>query len=170
MKRWAGPLIFGIACAGAAHVAVLQFAPSMIMDVAMEKIAQRGAQLHRFEVGPRTTPETQTVVRPSPDLAYSACLFDLSQAPEGLRVTLAATPGYASLSFFDARTNNFLTIRGGGTDQVITLLPPGGDGGTRGEAVAPTMTGVILTRRLAPTQADFDKVSQIAALDRCDVI
>ncbi|BDW82304.1 hypothetical protein MACH24_17420 [Erythrobacter sp. Dej080120_24] len=170
MKRWAGPLIFGIVCAGAAHGAVLQFAPSMIMDVAMEKIADRGAQLHRFQVGPRTTPETQTVVRPSPDLAYSACLFDLSQAPEGLRVSLAATPGYASLSFFDARTNNFLTIRGGGTDREIILLSPNEGRGEPGTAVAPTMTGVILTRRLAPTQADFDQMSRIAALDRCDAI
>ena len=166
MKRWIAPLVFGVVSAGSAHYAVLHFAPSLIMSRAMDLIAQRGAQLHQFQIGQRTTPETQTVVRPSPDLAYSACLSDLSQAPDGLVVTLAATPGYSSLSFFDSDTNNFQKVRGNGQTQQVRLLPPG-MASTDDAMTSPTEEGVILARRLAPSQEEFDAAAAIAAKDSC---
>ncbi|MGB3754558.1 MAG: DUF1254 domain-containing protein [Parerythrobacter sp.] len=83
------------------------------------RLTALGTPQHAFRLAPRMTPQTQTVVRPSPDLAYSICLYDLTAAPEGLLVTMAAFDDYASLSFFDARTDNFATVRGTGRDLTV---------------------------------------------------
>ena len=44
-------------------------------------------------------------MRPSPDLAYSACVYDLSAGP--IRVTAAAWDDYMSVSAFAANSDNF---------------------------------------------------------------
>lgn len=170
MNKWLAPLLVALVCAAASHAAVLHFAPSVIMGRALDKMAARGVPVNGFSLGPRTTPQTQTVVRPSPDMAYSACLFDLAKAPRGLRVRMNATPGYASLSFFDARTNNFLTVRGNGETREVILLPPGSSTTVPDTTVAPSTTGVILIRRLAPTAQDYAKVTELAREDGCDAI
>src|SRR5262245_52948717 len=56
--------------------------------------------------GSRPTAASRLVVRPSPDILYASCPFDLSSGP--LRVT-ASVPHttYCSVSAFDAATNNF---------------------------------------------------------------
>ena len=83
---------------------------------------------------------------------------------------MSATPGYASLSFFDSATNNFLTVRGNGEEREVVLLPPGASTTKPGTAVAPTSTGVILIRRLAPTAEDYAAVVELAKGDGCDAI
>jgi len=170
MKKWLAPLLVAIVFAAASHAAVLHFAPSVIMGRALDKMAARGTPVNGFSLGPRTTPQTQTVVRPSPDMAYSACRFDLTRAPRGLRVRMNASPGYASLSFFDSATNNFLIVRGEGATREVVLLAPGSSTTIPDTAVAPTNTGVILIRRLAPTAADYEAVVKLAKGDRCDAI
>ncbi len=170
MKRLFGPIIVCVIAAIASHLLVLQQAPSFIMDRALTMLEKRGIPLHGFLLAERMTPQTQSVVRPSPDLAYSACRFDLDQAPRGIRVRMAATPDYASLSFFDANTNNFLTLRGEGEARETILLPPGSTEPGEGSTVSPTKRGVILIRRLAPTQEAHDAVAAIATGDTCEAI
>ena len=112
------------------HMATLYLVPEFIMDRTFKSMEARGITPHSFNLAPKATPESQTVVRPSPDLAYSICLFDFTDNPNPLHVTAAHRNGnpsshkpsanggstgtntaYASISFFDARTNNFATIR-----------------------------------------------------------
>jgi uncharacterized membrane protein len=58
----------------------------------------------RFAKRPDET--SRGVVRPSPDLLYSACPFDLSKGP--LKITARVPHStYWSVSAFDAATNNF---------------------------------------------------------------
>jgi uncharacterized membrane protein len=169
MKRLIGPTIVAIALTLASHIAVLEFAPHLIMGRALSLLEERGQPLHGFALGPRMTPENQSIVRPSPDLAYSACLFDLEQAPNGLEITMAGYDRYSSLSFFDRQTNNFATVRGSGDAISVRLMPPGTD--TQGdELTAPTNRGVILIRRLAPTIDDYRAVEGIAPNDGCKAI
>ena len=170
MKKALAPLLFAAALAVISHLAVIYAAPGVIMDRAMSMLSSRGIALHGFTLGERTTPQTQTVVRPSPDLAYSACLFDLEQAPAGLRVKMAATKGYASLSFFDASTNNFQTIRGDGSGVDVRLLPPKATATKASEIRSPTNKGIILIRRLAPAEADYERVAETAKRDKCSPI
>ena len=165
MKRLIGPFALCIALGIVTHTAIVHYAPSFIMDRAMAMLGKRGTPLHGFNLAPQMRPETQSVVRPSPDLAYSACRFDFRQAPHGLRVTMAAYEGYSSLSFFDADTNNFLTVRGEGQQREVTLLPPSASDQTK---AAPSTKGVILIRRLAPTDEDYAKVVEVSAGDRCE--
>lgn len=167
MRKLLGPALFGILVAAVSHLAVIYYAPSFIMSRATSMLEGRGAQLHLFELAERTTPQSQSVVRPSPDLAYSICLFDLDQAPSGLLVRMAATDGYASLSFFDAATNNFKTIRGDGDGIEVRLLPPGSAPEEPQQIVSPTATGIMLIRRLAPTEDDYQRVASIAQGDSC---
>lgn len=165
MKNWIIALAIAAVMAGIGHYGVLYNAPSFIMGRAMTMLEERGSEKHNFMLADRTTPETQSVVRSSPDLAYSVCLYDLNDAPEGILVTLAATPGYSSLAFFDAETNNYLTLRGNGAAKEVRLLPPGAN--EEGATTSPTQSGVILIRRLTPTAEEYEAAAKLAVDDSC---
>lgn len=163
-------LLVLLASIAAGHAAVLFLAPGLIMGKAMEAMEKRGMPTHGFRLVDRMTPETQTVVRPSPDLAYSVCLFDFG-ASNGKALGVAAAPwsDYSSVSFFDAQTNNFATLRGNGDGIDAVLLPPGAS--TQADAlISPSDKGIILIRRLAPTQGAYREVAAIAVEDRCQML
>jgi len=166
MRRWLGPLAVLLICAVGVHLAVLHFAPGLIMARAMEALAARGVALHRFTAPLRITPQTQTVVRPSPDLYYALCRYDLRNPGMRLAVRMGDWPDYQSLSFFDARTNNFATLRGTGQAVAVRLLPPR-SAPEQGAIVSPTAKGVILIRRLAPDQDSFAAAAEAGKADRC---
>jgi uncharacterized membrane protein len=166
MKRWAGPLAALLATAVAAHALALHFAPAVIMDRAMTALAARGVALHAFTTPQRVTPQTQTVVRSSPDLYYALCRYDLGDAGARLSVRMGAWPDYQSLAFFDARTDNFATLRGTGRQIAVRLLPPG-SAPQVGAIVSPSEQGVILIRRLAPTAERFAAASEAGKADAC---
>lgn len=166
MKRWLGPLAALFACAVAVHVAVLHFAPGFIMARAMDRLAARGVELHGFTAPQRITPQTQSVVRSSPDLYYALCRYDLDNPATRVLVRMGMWPDYQSLSFFDARTDNFATLRGTGKEIAVRLLPPG-SAPEEGAIVSPTSKGVILIRRLAPDDRQFAAASRAGRADLC---
>lgn len=166
MKRWVGPVAVFVALAGISHWAVLSRAPSTIMSVALDRLAERGVPTHAFALSPASTPQTQTIVRPAPDLSYSVCLFDFAALDGPLRVGMSPYTDYASLSFFDSDTNNFLTIRGEGQAQEILLAPPG-SASADNTVISPTERGLILIRRLSPNAAARGQVEQAARGDIC---
>ena len=75
MRRWLGPLAVLLVCSAATHAVTLAQAPGFIMARAMATLADRGVALHAFTATPRVTPQTQQVVRSSPDLTYALCRF-----------------------------------------------------------------------------------------------
>ena len=102
MRRWLGPLLFGLLVAAATAWAAILYIPYGLMGIAMDRLGQGG--VNRMSYGNLATPERQPVVRPSPDLAYSSCPYHLSQGPVAIDVT--PVPGrYSSLSLFDAATD-----------------------------------------------------------------
>lgn len=172
MKRWLGPMAMTLVCAVAAHLAALQLAPGVIMDRAMAALAERGVALHQFTAPQRVTPQTQSVVRSSPDLFYALCRYDLSDPGRALVVRMADWPAYQSLSFFDAQTDNFATFRGDGKPATVRLLAPGAEPSRapeQGAILSPTTTGVILIRRLAPSAERFAAAVTASADDRCQL-
>lgn len=166
MRRWLGPFAAMLACAAGTHAATLHFAPAVVMDRAMGALAQRGVELHAFTSPQRVTPQSQTVVRSSPDLYYALCRYDLGDPAMRLDLTMGAWPDYQSLSFFDAQTDNFATLRGTGEVTSIRLLPPG-SAPQDGAIVSPTAKGVILIRRLAPDAARFAAAAEAGKGDAC---
>jgi len=168
MRRWLGPALLLTACAAAAHAATLHFAPDAIMGRAMDALAARGVVLHRFTAPERVTPQTQSVVRSSPDLFYALCRYDLADSGAWLTLQMAQWPDYQSLSFFDARTNNFATIRGSGKLVAVRLLSPR-SAAEPGAIVSPTASGVILIRRLAPDAERFAAAAMASSGDHCQL-
>ncbi|MBT8473135.1 MAG: DUF1254 domain-containing protein [Marinicaulis sp.] len=179
MKRIVAPIFVLLASILTGHFVTLHMTPVAIMKNAIERLEERGVALHEFNLAPRTTPQTQTVVRPSPDLVYSICPFDLS-GNQVLAVRVGPYDDYSSVSFFDIRTNNFATVRidvGGdpASGSEIVLRAPGRAAldplmFSGPQIEAPTRRGLILIRRLAPTQAAYHEVVSTAADDSCSLL
>jgi uncharacterized membrane protein len=102
MRNWLGPLALGVILAAATAWAAIAYIPYGLMNVAMDRLGQGG--VNHMSHGNLATPARQPVVRPSPDLAYSSCPYDLAAGPLAIDVT--PVPGrYSSLSVFDAATD-----------------------------------------------------------------
>lgn len=103
MNRWIVPsIVFAVAMMGAWH-ATLALTTYGLMEGAVRRVSARSG-LNTMTYANLANPENQPIVRPSPDLAYSSCPFDLSAGP--LTITYVPVAGrYSSLSVFDARTD-----------------------------------------------------------------
>ena len=133
MRNWLGPLAFGLIFAAAAAWAAIGAIPYGLMKVATDRLGQGG--VNTMSYGKLATPERQPVVRPSPDLAYSSCPYDLSKGPVAIDVTPVAGR-YSSLSIFDAATDVIFVrndVEAGGKPYRIIvardgqMVPPGAD-------------------------------------------
>ena len=103
MRRWIFPILAGGLVAFVANQATLLATPYALMYVALNKVGER-SPVNRFAFAPMATADNQTIVRPSPDLAYSTCVFDVSKGPVLVDVQPVADH-YWSVSVFDARTD-----------------------------------------------------------------
>ena len=103
MRRWIFPILAGGLVALGAYQATLLATPYALMYAALQKIGG-AAPANRFAFSQMATADNQPIVRPSPDLSYSTCVFDLSKGP--VLVDVMPVPGrYWSVSIFDARTD-----------------------------------------------------------------
>jgi uncharacterized membrane protein len=136
-----------------AHGASVFFLPRFIMlrtTAGISKLVDINTILH----APRPTWRSRGVVRPSPDLLYSICVYDLNAAHGAVRVHTHGMPEtYWSVAVFDANTNNFYALndRQAKTgDADFLLIAPGAPaGGSRLPTVAaPTNRGIVLFRTL----------------------
>ena len=91
-----------LAVAVLVHVATISAIPRRIMA----RTLRRMGSPNTIHFAKRPDETSRGVVRPSPDLLYSACPFDLSKGP--LKITASVPHStYWSVSGFDAATNNF---------------------------------------------------------------
>lgn len=103
MIRRLAPLLVVAVVAVGGYYATLAATPFALMRLAEAKMAKT-APVNHFTHTPPVRAEQQFVVRPSPDLLYSICPFDLSAGP--LEITAVPVPGrYSSISIFDAHTD-----------------------------------------------------------------
>ena len=151
LKRNWGWIVATLIVAAAVHIASVFYLPHIIMWRAMKGISG-AAGVNRMAYGKRPTAASRGVVRPSPDLLYASCVFDLSKTG-GLWVQAHDMPDtYWSISVFDADTNNFDVINDrqakGGRVQFL-VVGPGWDKPMPFTVVhAPTMRGLVLVRTL----------------------
>ena len=103
MRRWLVPLLLGLVLAFIAYQAALVAAPRVLMTAAIGRVERLGG-VNVFRHPPMASAQARTIVRPSPDLAYSSCVFDLGEGPVVIEVAPVPAP-YWSLSVFDARTD-----------------------------------------------------------------
>ncbi|THD34716.1 MAG: DUF1254 domain-containing protein [Sphingomonas sp.] len=103
MRRWALPLLLGLILAVAGYIVAMMQFPSVLMGFATTRIS-KAAGYNALYAAPMATDKARAIVRPSPDLAYSSCPFDLSNGPVLVDVEPVPAP-YWSLSVFDHRTD-----------------------------------------------------------------
>ena len=177
-RSWIGWGLATVVIAVLAHMASMHFAPRFIMHIAMHRMGAVNAIHHQ----PRTTAASQLVVRPSPDLLYSVCPFDLKDGP--LLVTAAVPQGtYWSVSVFDADTNNIFALNDRQAKaSFVTLLvvaPEAGQKGTRWKglvigptfaAKSPTNRGLVLFRTLISSEKDFAKIDAVRRKANCKLL
>lgn len=152
------------------HVGLVLAAPHVIMGAAIKRASHDGELINQFQFGPRTTKDSRWVVRPSPDLAYSTCVYDLSGGP--LLITAAPSPnhGYLSISVFAANTDNIAVFDSSQQPQGIRfVLAQEGQKVPAGERVvySPSAKGIVLDRRLAPNAELFAAADQARRADSC---
>ncbi|MBY0279199.1 DUF1254 domain-containing protein [Candidatus Binatia bacterium] len=166
MKRsgWGRWLLLALVVAVVAHVSTVWLLPRVIMRIATNAMAAREGH-NRAVFPPRADETARTIVRPSPDLLYAGCAFDLASGPVRLRAVVPKDT-YWSLSMFGANTDNFFVVndrvaQGGAVD--LVLAPPGAKvalpaGATLVEA--PSMRGIVLTRTLIASAARLGELDE----------
>jgi uncharacterized membrane protein len=168
MTRWLVRILAALLIAAGSYYATLAATPYVLMEVAVRRVAERGA-LNSFAHAPPVRAEAQTIVRSSPDLLYSSCPFDLSAGP--LQVT--ATPihdHYSSISVFDARTDvAFVRNDGQMRRRPITVILA-----LAGQAVPPGIEvvrlrharGIVLQRVLLTDPRDPAELARVDPIRR----
>lgn len=166
--KWMG-LVLGIAIAS--HFMFVAALPSALMSVLIAG-ASRAEGTNVLSHADKITPESRTVVRPAPDLAYSTCAFDVSGG--AVLVTLNQSTTYASLSLFADDTVNFFAlndqaVRGKEAKVVIvragdrtTIIPPGAI-----RVEAPSNRGLALWRRVIPSPGAWPMIDEQRREVRC---
>jgi uncharacterized membrane protein len=153
------------------HGVAVFAAPTVIMAKAMDRVSRQGAVVNAFAFGGRVTPQSRAIVRPSPDLAYATCAYDLSSGPVHIR--LAPWDDYYSLSLYAANTDNFFTMNdrsGAPIDIVLVANGQAAPAGTAKVVTSPSAKGIALERRLAPTADRFALADVARQADVCEVV
>ena len=157
--------------AAVSHFAFIQAAPRVLTGVAIERLGDGG--FNQWRLAPRVTEQSRAIVRPSPDFAYSACAFDLSDGPIMIQVT--PWEGYWSLSLYAANSDNFYVVndreaRAGANIVLSRHAHREDDESTATFVRSPTTKGIALIRRLAPTPTAYAAASQVAQADVCAAV
>lgn len=151
----------------AVHLAVINFIPNALMNVAFQRVG--AGRPNEWHVAERVTSLSRNIVRPSPDFAYSACAYDLSNGP--VVITAAPWDAYWSLSLYAANSDNFYVIddreaRFGAEITVVRAGQPHPEGASM-VVESPSSRGIALIRRLAPTLETYNGAIAVAHEDVC---
>ncbi len=160
-------VLTAIVIALVAHFTFIFATPRVLMNVALERLS--GGQYNAWHLGERVTAAARTIVRPSPDFAYSACSYDLNNGP--LRLRAAPWDAYWSLSLYADNSDNYYVIddREAHDGADIVLIRRGGEHPRDVARVveSPSQRGIALIRRLAPTPDAYAAAAQVSRGDVC---
>jgi uncharacterized membrane protein len=169
IRNWLLPILAGLVMAGVAWQGTLVATPYVLMSAAMKKIGA-AAPVNSFRFGEMSTADNQPIVRPSPDLSYSSCVFDLSDGP--VKIEAQPVPDhYWSVSVFDMRTD-VAAVRSdrdtGGKPARLALVrdkhqaPPGFE-----PIVVRYDRGIVLIRILLKDKSDFPAIDALRRKSAC---
>lgn len=171
MRSWLGPILLGLIAAAVAAWAAIAAIPYGLMNVAIDRLEQGG--INAMSYGNLATPDRQPVVRPSPDLAYSSCPFDLSAGP--LQIDVTPVEGrYSSLSIFDAATDVIFIrndIEAGGKPYRIIVAREGQAVPAGAEVVRTNHDrGIALIRLLLQDPAEIGALDAVRRQSSCRTV
>ncbi len=171
IQRWLGPVALGLFCALLAWQATLAATPRALMALAVRRVAGIGGVNHMLHA-PLVTAKSRAIVRPSPDLLYSSCPFDVSKGPVLVDVAPVEAP-YWSLSIFDDQTNvafvrNNIQSDGKPLRVAVALAGQAVPAGYRAVRVGGAR-GVALIRILIDREAPIAMIDRARRASRCGV-
>lgn len=150
---------------------------SAISKIAMKKVdarfKARGLPVNQFGPPLKITAENQTVVRSSPDLAYSICRIDLSNGP--VEVRGGVWEGYSSLTIFDENTDAIFVTSLNENDDAVrgVIISPykfislSFQNSGLDKRIIKSDFAIALIRRLAPDEESYDRAKLAAKDDVC---
>ncbi len=173
MRTWPLWLAAAFICAIIVHIVTVLMVPPTIMSLAMMRMADAGAQTRVLHTPPPDA-SARTVVRPSPDLAYSICLFDMSEGPLLVRAQVPET--YWSVSAFAHNTDNFFVVNDqqvpGDTFELLIRREDDEVSGHSGVPVsfAPSNKGIVLIRMLVTDRDSYLALDPIRRTATCETL
>jgi uncharacterized membrane protein len=170
MNRWMKLALLFVAAASVGHLGLVLGVPHFLMNVAMNRVSQDGKLINQFAFGSRTTQNSRNIVRPSPDLAYATCAYDLSNGPLLIEAAPSPEQGYVSVSVFAANTDNIAVFdTSQSPDGIRFVLAREGQATPAGTKVviSPSVRGIVLDRRLAPNAELFAAADKARRSDKC---
>lgn len=174
MKRTTRWVVSTLALAALIHGVTIVALPYLIMARAMARLKAETGYNVLYHPAPIDASDRE-VVRPSPDLAYSVCVFDVSRNP--LHITAPVKRGYMSLSMFANDTDNFFVVNDqqvvGGRIDMVLAGPRGQMGNIPDNAQlvrAPSSKGVILFRRVITSNEEYARIDAERREAKCTPI
>jgi uncharacterized membrane protein len=169
-RAWAGWIALTLLVAALVHVASLYALPYVVMDRTLSILGERNMMHHLA----RADANSRAVVRPSPDLLYSACPYDLSKGPLEVRATVPHDT-YWSVSAFDDDTNNWYVLDDRQTEHGrldLVVQAPDLDKAVAATAhrlvvTSPTRLGLILIRILINDDDRFAAIDRVRRQATC---
>ena len=182
MKKWGIPVAAFFLTASFGYWIVLGQIPGFVMGKAWDRLAERSGVNTAGHVG-AIDADNRTIVRPSPDLAYSVCPFDVSDGPLEIGFS-PITDHYWSVTIFDAETNTAFVLNDKAAgesrinidvrkaDENSAETKPAGNldtvgGKTNYSVKMPTEKGVALLRILVRDEEDFQEIDSQRRLFNC---
>ena len=172
MKTWLRWIVLTFALAVIFHFLTVTLLPRVIMALAMQRILNRsGSEVNTLVHSPRVTVDSRQVVKPSPDLLYSICVFNVAEKP--LRITAPVPDTYWSISFYQTNTDNFFVLndRQAQSNPVDIVLVGPKKALPQVEnaqvVVAPANKGVFLLRSLIENENKLGDLIKIQKLSTC---
>lgn len=162
--------LFTLVVAIGVHFATVRYLPDFVMGRLNDKLT-RQVPVNTMQYPARPDASARAVVKPSPDLLYAICAYDVSAGP--VRVTSPVPKSYWSLSAFAGNTDNFLAINdaqaGGEKVELILVLPGTQLSNPEMLPVIETQSpiGVILTRSLITSEEDFPALDALRRQATC---
>ena len=156
------------------HFGTLYALPRLVMRRALRTMGEPNA----MHFGTPPTAASRVVVRPSPDILYASCPFDLSSGP--LRVTASVPHStYWSVSAFDAATNNFFVrndrqVTGDALELLLVqrgqTLSLSDHALERVIVFAPSKRGLLLFRTVIDDSRQLSALEALQRQDRCETV
>ena len=150
--RWVAAILV---CGWLGQYALAMLVPHLVMERLYQKFAE-AREPNQLNLTPRPDEDSRWVVRPSPDLLYASCLYNLEQGP--VLISAPVPERYWSMQFYQMNTGNFAGITNQrdqqsrvGTRVEVTLVgPEANPANYSGEVIqSPSTRGVILLRASA---------------------
>jgi uncharacterized membrane protein len=167
------PAILAAAVGVASHLVTLYLIPYTAMSVVMSNTTEQ-VGWNAAVSPPRPNAQSRGIPRPSPDLLYSLCAYDIGEAPVHVTAPVP-TETYWSVALYANNTDNFFVVNDrqsgplGLVDFVIYAdgtKPPAGD---LPKIKSPSKTGLVLFRTLISNESKLAELEALRKETKCGV-